>query len=497
MSLTISIDIYDGSPQSYFEVDEVSKSAIGQAANNIIANSTGAIPANMDFSYETIYSREQLALSLGVDYNTAVTSIEANMSFSSDKEYNRTIVKLNQSYYTLSFDLPTSYDDLFAEGVTPEDLAKYVAPDNPVTYISDVVYGRIYYLLVETTSSVEEMEAAVSASFSGVAAGGGVDAEVDKLSQLKNMKVKLFAFGGEASSTLLTIADPGNLPQLATLLAESTDIRTGKPISYVVRSAHSNEIVSVALNTKYDVTRCEALNPNGPPLPYMKHWAGIMHTLGPVGAAFSVDGTTSFYLFNEAGDQFMISTADEITGPFPLSELGDGTCPFTGIGAATHIESSSLTGTIMLFDQNGIKFTYLFLDSGRFLDVEDISQWGDPAVGDCPFNLTGISALLNYDVQSDLVDPDYKTDRRMAFENNSLHYALYSRRDDKFDAPRHLNGFVLNEKFPFEEGGAVSAAIGFQINDERYRLMFNKEGTKYVVVKPTWGGGTYLGPFGI
>ncbi|MDF1699415.1 MAG: thiol-activated cytolysin family protein [Saprospiraceae bacterium] len=493
---TISIDIFDGSSQSYFDVEEVSKSAIGQAANNIIAGSTGAIPANMDFSYETVYSREQLALSLGVDYNTAFTSIESKLSFSSDKSYNRTIVKLNQSYYTLSFDLPTSYDDLFDPSVTPEQLAKYVQPDNPVTYISDVVYGRIYYLLVETTSSREEMEAAISASFSGAVTGGGAEADVNSLSQLSNMKIKLFAFGGESSSTLLTIADPGNLEELAYLLAESTDIRTGKPISYVVRSALSNEIVSVSLNTQYDVTTCEALNPNGPPLPYMTQWPGIYNTLGPVGAGFSVNGTTTFYLFNEAGDQYVITTPEEVQGPFPLSELGDGTCPLSNIGAAAHIESNNLTGTIMLFDEKGINFTYMYLDTGKFLGSEPISNWGDPYIGgDCPFKLTGVSALLNYNVEANATDPNYVTDIRMAFENNSQQYAMFSRRDNKFASPKHLDGFVLTEDFPFE--GGVNAALGFQLNNERYQLMFNEEGTKYVVVQPTWGGGTYLGPFGI
>lgn len=107
-------------------------------------------------------------------------------------------------------------------------------------------------MLVETRSSVEEMEAFVNS-----------------LSQLSNMKVNFFAFSGESSSTLLTFADPRNLEELTYELAESTQIRTGKAIPYEVRSALSNEIVNVALNTRYDVTTCEALNPNGPKLSYM------------------------------------------------------------------------------------------------------------------------------------------------------------------------------------------------------------------------------------
>ena len=490
---TVSIDIYDGSGTSYFEVEKVTKSAIGQAANNIIAGSTGAIPANLDFSYETVYSREQLAVSLGVDYNTAFSSVEANLSFSSDREYNRTIVKLNQSYYTLSFDLPTSYESLFAEGVTPADLARYVAPDNPVTYISDVTYGRIYYLLVETTSSVEEMEAAVTASFSGVAAGGGVDAEVEKLSSLSNMKVKLFAFGGEASSTLMTIQDPGNLYQLAELLAEGTDIRTGKPMSYVVRSAHSNEIVSVALNTRYDVTNCIPLNPNGPPPGHTAHWAGLYKDFGAIGAACSVDGGTNFYLFNEEGKKYMYSHDGKLDGPFSINKLADEPCPLDDIGAAAYVEGSSTSGTIMLFDKSGLKYCYLFTDSRKFTDPEPIGNFG---VGDFAFNLKGVGAMLNYGVEEDPNLANYYTNLRVLFEKNGDRYVLYHNRSaNTFDWPQHIDNFVLNKDFPFE--GSVSAAAGFKVGNDRYHLLFNEEGTKYVIAVRDSFHHYYEGPFGL
>ena len=296
---TISIDILDGSQQSSFQVDKVTKSSITDASNAIIAASTGAIPANMEFSYEKIQSKEQMAAALKLDYHNAFTEIEGKLSFSSDKSYNRTVISLKQSYYTMSYDIPTSLDQVFAPGVTPKDLAKYVGPGNPATYISDVTYGRIYMLLIETTSSEIEMDAAVSASFNGVVSGGGGSAQVSKLSTLKNLKVKLFAFGGEASSTLLTIGNAGDLNTLTELLAEGTDIRTGKPISYVVRSVYNNQIVKVGLNTEYDVTNCSPLNPNGTPPPYTAAWTGLLLTFGPIGAATTLDGHDQMLLFNK------------------------------------------------------------------------------------------------------------------------------------------------------------------------------------------------------
>lgn len=486
---TISIDILDGSPTATFEVEKVAKSTITQAANNIIAASTGKIPANMEFSYDRIQSRQQMAFALNVDYQSAFTEIEGKLKFSSDKQYNRTLVQLRQSYYTMSFDIPTSLSGLFAESVTPADLAKYVSPDNPATYISDVTYGRIYYLLIETTSSETEMDAAVSASFNGVVAGGGVDAEVNYMAQLKNLKIKLFAFGGEASSTLMTISSAGNLSQLATLLAESTDIGTGKPISYVVRSVYDNQIVSVALNTRYDVTRCEALNPNGPPPPYLEHWTGMIHDFGPVGAATTMDGSTKFMLFNEAGTQYLISENGKFAGPYELSQLSDAPFPLEDVGAAAYIEGSSTGNTLMFFDKKGINYVYYDQDGKRYLGDGPIADLGS---GGFPFNLNGISAALNYGIERDPLLDDYYTNIRAFFENNSKRYALFhNRSSDSYDSPQHMNGFVLNEPFPFE---GVQAGIGFSIGNQRLRLLFNEVGDRYVIAVDDFRD-YYIGPF--
>ena len=488
---TISIDILDGSPTSYIEVDKVAKSSITQAANDIIAGSTGAIPANMEFSYENIQSREQMAFALNVDYHNAFAEIEGKLKFSSDKSYNRTIVQLKQSYYTMSFDIPTSVDGLFAPSVTPVDLAKYVGPGNPATYVSDVTYGRIYYMLIETTSSQTEMDAAVSASFNGVVAGGGVEAEVNYLSNLKNLKVKLFAFGGEAASTLMTIGSGGNLQDLAYLLAESTDIRTGKAISYVVRSVYDNTIVSVALNTRYDVTNCVPLNPNGPPPPYLEHWAGLLNDFGPVGAATTMDGSTKFMLFNETGDKYLISENEEFTGPFTLDQLSDDPFPLDDVGAAAYIEGSSTSNTIMFFDRKGINYVYYASDSKRYLGHGPIADLGG---GGFPFNLNGISAALNYGVEADPHLPNYYTNIRAFFEKNSKRYVLFhNKQHDAYGSPQHMNNFVLNQEYLFE---GVGAGIGFTIGNSRFRLLFNETGDKYFIAVDDWND-YYIGPFGI
>lgn len=252
---TISIDIVNGSKGVFVSVPEVRKSTIAQAVNDILAQNTGVLPANFNFSTSIVQSREQLSVALGLDVSGAFASVEANFGFRSDRQYSRMIVKLTQQYYTMSFDIPTSLSDLFAATVSPRDLAPYVGSGNPATYISDVTFGRIYYMLIESSSSEQEMDVSVKASYSGLVTNVSGSVDVSHMQSLSNLNVKVMALGGEASSTILTIGET-NLRTLVDLFAQGTDIRSAVPISYVVRNVADNKIVATQLNTQYDLTTC-------------------------------------------------------------------------------------------------------------------------------------------------------------------------------------------------------------------------------------------------
>lgn len=253
---TISYNLNNGNLVSTFTVDQVSKSSIQNAMNNIIHNAGNIIPANFVFSISEIQSEEQFAIALGVDVKTTYVKVKANMGFSSDKTYNRILVKLTQQYYTMSFDLPTSYEKLFAPTVTTQDLAKYIGSGNPATYISDVTYGRIFYMLFESTSSSQVMKATISASFNNIVAKVKGDVDVESIKTLSNLNIKVIAFGGDAkgSMTLMGVTD---ISKIAERMAEDTKIEAGLPLSYVVRNVYNNQIVKVKLATEYDVVNCE------------------------------------------------------------------------------------------------------------------------------------------------------------------------------------------------------------------------------------------------
>ena len=479
----ISTDVNDGNIQSSFEVEEVSKSTVTDAINQIINSSTGVVPANFSFQYHNIQSRQQFALEAGVNVDSRFYDLEANLSFSTDKEYNRYFVKLDQSFYTMSFDIPTSLEDLFAPEVTPEDLEKYVGPDNPATYISDVTYGRIFYMLIESTSSTTAMDAAIAGSFNGISNSVDGYVEVDYLQELQNLKIQVYAFGGEATSSLLTIGET-NLGQLVNLLAEGTQIETGKPISYVVRSVYDNQIVSTQLATQYDVTNCTLAGPDGAP-PYTEHWTGnVVSAFGPVGAAFNTFGT-EFVLINKEGTQFLRSNTGSLEGPFPIDELGTEPCPLGAIGAAVNIDGNQ-NGEfyLMAFDIYGTSYNYMGTN-GQWLNNEPITNL---AGGTNPFNLNGVGAMA-----FQWKDAYWGESSRSMFNRDGDAYTVYINNPEEFSGPYPITNLLGSDPV-FDE---VGAAIGFYIGVDYFEILFSELGTQYVVRGNVDGTGAIkrIGPF--
>jgi thiol-activated cytolysin len=477
---SVSYDLINGNLSSSFTVPVVTKSSIQNAMNQIIANSPPDLPANFTFSYSQVQSESALSLKLGIDYENAFVDIQSSFGFSTGSSLNRILVELDQSFYTMSFDIPTSLDGLFAPSVTPADLAKYVHEGNPATYISDVTYGRIYYMLIESTSSYKEMETEINASFNGIINSASANIEGHSLNKLKNLKIKVMAFGGEATTSLLTIGET-NLNNLVTLLAESTTISTGVPISYVVRSVYDNKIVSVQLATQYDVTNCEPASFGGEPA-YTAHWKGeVLSRMGPVGAAYATSGT-EFILIDINGTQFMRSNVGVLEGPFPISQLATGTPAFNAIGAACNIDGNNYEGAwIMIMDMTGSQYSYITGTGDWSSQINPITNLAE---GNNPFNLNGIGAMA-FNHKSD----DGPSSRIM-FNRDGNKYSLYTNNPNSFSPVYDISGFHHGPPFQVQRIGAM---IGFTLGNQHYTIAFNHLGTEYAVLSDI--DYHWLGPF--
>ena len=282
--------------------------------NQIISQSTGTVPANFNFNYENIQSRQEFALAVEADYENAFLELEGYLQLNTSSSYSSFLVRLDQSYYTMSFDIPTNRNQLFDESVTPKDLSLYVREGNPATYVSDVTYGRIYYMLIESTSSMFDLEAGISGSFSGISSSGGGSMDASYLSTMENLKIQVFAYGGNASATLRTVVNASSIDSLVNKLALAGNIESAKPISYVVRSVHNNQIVSVQLANSYETTECEPIGSGNTPPAATSHWNGIVKDFGAIGSAINL-GSARIALFNKAGNRFLLSENNTLTGP--------------------------------------------------------------------------------------------------------------------------------------------------------------------------------------
>lgn len=248
---TLSIDLVNGSYSVSVPVEEVKKSAVSQALNDIMANNNEVMPARFTLKHESVNSQEQLALGLGLNADVFLVSTASNLSFSNTANVNRYLVSLTQTFYTMSFDIPYNYNELFHPTVKPMDLAKYVGPKNPACYISDVTYGRVFQMLIESTSSTAEIASAVSGSYSDDSASFNANA----LSSLSNLSVKVMSLGGEVTNTFATI-DASELSTLTYNLGQSANIKTGVPLSYVVRTVYNNKLVKNKIDLEYTVSDC-------------------------------------------------------------------------------------------------------------------------------------------------------------------------------------------------------------------------------------------------
>ncbi len=354
---SISYNLNDGNPEASQDLEEMSESQVRQAMNTIISGSSGVVPANFDLTYENVFSEEQLALKMGLSYEGYGLKAEGKLSFSTEQKYNRVLVKLNQSYYDISYDFPTSYDDVFDESVTPEELAKYIQADNPATYIKKVTYGRIFYMLVESTSSLEEMNTQISASYDGFNNDIEGDLEVDTMKKMENLKIKVIAYGGDSQNTFGSLGET-NVEALADMLAKSTDIRTGLPLSYEIYSLEDpSKQVGTNISTEMEVVECQ-LKGVLPPVLY----SNLVDLFDDgIGAATQIQNEYTA-IFNGTGTEYVIFDASSgaVSDAYNIKDSSGplGATTFDNVGAALR----QFLDEIYIFNELGTEFEVLEYD---------------------------------------------------------------------------------------------------------------------------------------
>ena len=483
---TISYNLNNGNLSSTFTVDRVSKSSIQNAMNNIIANADEeVVPAKFQLEIVEVQSKEQLALEMGLDVSTFTTNVESSMSFNTSQTVNSVLVKLSQEYYTMSFDLPTSLDQLFDQSVTPEQLATYVQPDNPATFISSVTYGRIFYMLVESTSSSQEMEARLDFSYGAFRNSVDGSVDIDSYQELENVSIKVIAYGGDAAGSI-ELAGESNIQDIANRLAESTNIKVGLPISYVVRSAERpDKIVGTKIATEYDVVNCELkgiLPPQG--------YRSLVDLFDDgIGAMLHL-ANSNIVIYNKAGTQYAWynGNSGDVLGTFDINDPNGpmGASSFESIETAVRFSD----GELYIFDGDGIRTEFMNYNpatvSGNTLPTEPIGTYNLESDG--TNKVAFVNEIFGDSGNFQFANRGFGAATRVGIETMAYftkegnQYALYSRSgsgtwQDPLASTTWFNNFTnVDGQELFERVGAATR-INFGGGSGRY-LLVNEAGNE-------------------
>lgn len=210
-------------------------------------------PARMQYESTSAYSMNQLKAKFGSDFEKVGVNLKIDFEAVNKGEKQIEVVDFKQVYYTANFDAPKNPSDVFAPGVTVDQLkARGIDENTPPVYVSSVSYGRQMYVKFETTSKSTELKAAINAVIKGVP----IKAESEWARVLKNTTVTVSIVGGNADGAGRVVT--GTVEDLKKLIQEGATFSTQNPavpISYKTAFLKDNQVATIQSNTDYIETK--------------------------------------------------------------------------------------------------------------------------------------------------------------------------------------------------------------------------------------------------
>jgi thiol-activated cytolysin len=254
VTFSASLENIAGSPVG--QMDAPSLSSFREERNRILASDvTGATPAKLDFEMERIFEASQLSVALGAAASwPGMGDIAASFDFESVEEHTKILVNFTQAYYTIDVDTPLRPADFFAEGTSVDHLAEYVGEGNPPMYVQSITYGRRVIFAVETSASMSAVEAALAATYNGVA-DAAVDVATEHKEVLESAKIRAFVYGGSGADATAVINGYEGLVAYIKRGGDYTKDSPGAPIAYKLAYL-DNAVTKFAFTTEYAEREC-------------------------------------------------------------------------------------------------------------------------------------------------------------------------------------------------------------------------------------------------
>ncbi|MFK8056175.1 MAG: thiol-activated cytolysin family protein [Saprospiraceae bacterium] len=454
---------------SSFQVDEVEPGPFALAQTTTLLSATNVTPQNFNTSYKRINDAGGIASFIGVSTQAYTADLGSFLVPSTATGITRYVMKLEQSYFTTSYNAPSALADFFASEVTPAGLAEEVSPGNPPAYLSEVTYGRALFLLIETDDDPNHTRFAVEATSNQVARNNTGAIDLAPLQSLSNLQLKVAGISGITGDVQLNLTN-STLEALESLLEAPIVLPSAAPIKFITRSLDDRSIVERQLTHTFQES--ETFPAASTKTPFIRHWANqLEEVLGPVGAAYVEAGTT-IVLISKDGQQAVRSTPDNLEGPFPVEQLFGGSIPFAGgIGAACNIEGGDWpSATIMAVDMSGENFAYWL--GSRWTSPKPIADLGRANGANNPLGNSGCGAIIWR--AKDSQGPS----SRYMFDAAGANYTFYLNSPSNFRSRFALRQWGTDDSCPFS---TVSAGAGMDVGSSWVVLHFDTEGDEMSV----------------
>lgn len=280
------------------------QSAVAEAVNSLLA---GAVkddtPSTQSvfFNQKEAYGFEQAALKLGFSARYLGARVKGSLRYETTNERSTVMANATIRTFTVSVDQPPTPKDFF-DGLSSEELEEQIAlgrlsENNLPVYVASVTYGQIMMFSATSTSSMNELKGALSASFNSFAGGASAGVSSEQRALLSESEITVVTLGGseEGVAGLIRDGEPSRFFDGSSVVTSSV------PIAYTLKDLRGN-IVKVGESSQYELTTCQ---PNGFANFYV---ANRQNQIGAV-SAFYADGSEAELEREMSGFRFPRSIA--------------------------------------------------------------------------------------------------------------------------------------------------------------------------------------------
>ncbi|MCU0467543.1 MAG: thiol-activated cytolysin family protein [Arcicella sp.] len=247
-------------------VNNPNLSTVKKAIDEITTQFGGTVQADYTYNCKEAYNTQQGLLEFGINARWGLISGSAALKVSDKVEEKSAFIVFTQKYQTVSVGYAGSPSGFFGSGIKVEDLKNIVAGNNPLGYISQVVYGRV--LIAKITYSGKEQLTEKDLALKLNNGLGKVGFTIsDKDQQIfKNLSTDIVIVGGSATDAANIIGtDKTDFKSIFTKIYDyvkngANKPTLGVPIGYTVRYLSTNNPVSIGFTADYVEKNC-VINP--------------------------------------------------------------------------------------------------------------------------------------------------------------------------------------------------------------------------------------------